>query len=94
MGRHTLIVYGKGTKVVFKGGIVQNGYKLLREKYKLVGSRIPFVGDTWAKFVDGNTEILLDAPHLSFSMTLEYEHNSLLNKSKDRDQQEEEQERR
>lgn len=69
-------------------------YKLLREKYKLVGSRIPFVGDTWAKFVDGNTEILLDAPHLSFTMTLEYVHKSLLKKAKERDQQEEEQERR
>jgi hypothetical protein len=69
-------------------------YKLLREKYKLVGSRIPFVGDTWAKFVDGNTEIILEAPHLSFTMTLLYAHKNFLKKAKEQSQQEEEQERR
>ncbi len=47
-------------------------FKLLKEKYKLVESRIPFVGDTYAYFVDGNTDIILSAPHLSFTMTLIY----------------------
>ncbi len=68
-------------------------YKLLREKYDLVESRIPFVGDTYAKFVDGGTEILLDAPHLSFTMTLTYIKKDTLKSIKEQMQKERMEER-
>lgn len=44
----------------------------LKDKYKVKRSKIPFVGDKEVVFVDGNTEIYLLAPHLSFDTTLEY----------------------
>lgn len=54
-------------------------FNLLKERYKLVRSDIPFVGDSYARFVDGNTEIILEAPHLSFTMTLTYIKKDTLN---------------
>lgn len=56
----------------------QPAYESLRKKYKLVDKRIPFVGDAWAKFSQGSGAIILNAPHLSFEMTLEYLSNPLL----------------
>jgi hypothetical protein len=53
-------------------------YNALRRKYKLVDSKIPFVGNKYAEFVDGNTVIMLDAPHLSFTMSLIYARNEFL----------------
>jgi len=50
----------------------------LKGKYKLVNSKVPFVGDTSAKFSNGNTQILLDSPHMSFEMDMNYIHNSLI----------------
>ena len=47
-------------------------------KYKLVSKQIPFVGNKSAKFLDGNTEITLDSPHLSFQMSMNYINNELL----------------
>lgn len=44
----------------------------LSNKYQLVSKQIPFVGNKSAKLVDGNTEITLDAPHLSFQMEMNY----------------------
>jgi len=44
----------------------------LSKKYRLVSKNIPFVGNSSAKFVDGDTEITLDAPHLSFEMEMSY----------------------
>lgn len=44
----------------------------LASKYKLVSKQIPFVGNKSAKFVDGNTEISLTAPHMSFEMEMNY----------------------
>lgn len=41
-------------------------------KYKAVSKNVPFVGNKSAKFKDGNCEIILDAPHLSFAMELIY----------------------
>ncbi len=41
-------------------------------KYKAVSKNVPFVGNKSAKFKDGNCEIILEAPHLSFSMELYY----------------------
>lgn len=53
-------------------------YQLLRSKYKIVSSKIPFVGDSYAKFIAGDTEIILDAPHLSFTMALNYVHKDFV----------------
>lgn len=44
----------------------------LKKKYKLISQQIPFVGNKFTKYSNGNTQILLDAPHLSFEMTLSY----------------------
>ena len=44
----------------------------LSNKYQLVSKQIPFVGNKSAKLVDGNTEITLNAPHLSFQMEMNY----------------------
>ena len=50
----------------------------LRSKYQLVSQDIPFVGSKRATFMDGNTVIELDAPHLSFQMTMNYIDEDLL----------------
>ena len=48
-------------------------HKQLRKKYKVVKTQIPFVGYSYAHYKDGKTLIIeLDAPHLSFDMTLTY----------------------
>lgn len=44
----------------------------LSGKYKVVSKKLPYVGNKSAKFIDGNTEITLDAPHLSFDMEMNY----------------------
>ncbi|MGK0690111.1 MAG: hypothetical protein ABWU22_05495 [Aquificaceae bacterium] len=80
--------------MTFYGNDFDYYYELLSEKYKPVESYKPFVGDKEAKFVDGDTEIILEAPHLSFTMTLLYAHKNFLKKAKEQSQQEEEQERR
>jgi hypothetical protein len=56
----------------------QPTFDSLRKKYRVVDKRIPFVGDAYAKFVQGATTIILNAPHLSFEMTLEYVSEPLL----------------
>ncbi|NPA40771.1 MAG: hypothetical protein GXO18_00650 [Aquificae bacterium] len=53
-------------------------YKALRKKYRLIKSKIPFVGDRYAEFKDGKTLIMLDAPHLSFDMSLVYARKEFL----------------
>ena len=44
----------------------------LQKKYKVTKKVKPFVGDSYVHFKDGNTLIELDAPHMSFAMTLIY----------------------
>ena len=51
----------------------------LRKKYKPIKENIPFVGDASAKFKDDDCTILVDAPHLSFSMNLIYSKDDFLN---------------
>jgi len=51
----------------------------LSNKYQIVSIKTPFVGDKYAKLVDGNTEITLDAPHLSFKMEMNYINKDLWN---------------
>ena len=52
-------------------------YKTLNDKYKLVSKEIPFVGDKNAKFINDNTEITLNSPHLSFDLELTYADKNL-----------------
>lgn len=47
-------------------------YTSLKSKYKLVKAQVPFVGDRYAEFVSGDSIIILNAPHMSFDMTLIY----------------------
>ncbi|MNZ88270.1 hypothetical protein D3C78_1071580 [compost metagenome] len=44
----------------------------LGKKYKLVDKKIPFVGNKRATYKDGNSKIILDAPHMSFKMNMTY----------------------
>jgi hypothetical protein len=44
----------------------------LSGKYKLVSKQIPYVGNKSAEFVDGNTDITIEAPHMSFEMVMNY----------------------
>jgi len=53
-------------------------HKTLGGKYKLVNQKIPFVGNKSAIYKDGNTEISLDAPHMSFDMSMNYISDELL----------------
>ena len=47
-------------------------FNSLKEKYNLVESNIPFVGDRSATFKSGNTVIYLTSPHLGFEIRLMY----------------------
>ncbi|OZA74278.1 MAG: hypothetical protein B7X74_02830, partial [Thiotrichales bacterium 39-47-5] len=48
-----------------------------------------FVGNKSATYLDGNTEISLDAPHLSFEMSMNYISLDLLKAAKAQSSQEE-----
>ncbi|ELU8568852.1 hypothetical protein SD462_004076 [Vibrio alginolyticus] len=50
----------------------------LGKKYQLVNQKIPFVGDKSATYKDGETEITLSAPHMSFQLSMNYIHSDLL----------------
>ena len=54
--------------------------KGLSGKYKTVSKQLPFVGNKKMVWADGNTEIVLDAPHLSFDKTMQYATKDLLRK--------------
>ena len=45
---------------------------MLSKKYKIIKKEIPFVGNKYARYKNDNDFIELDAPHLSFSMSLLY----------------------
>ena len=51
---------------------------ILDGKYKLVSQEIPFVGNKRVTYREGTTEISLDAPHLSFDMSMEYIHDDFM----------------
>ena len=44
----------------------------LSEKYRIISKSIPFVGDKYVEFAEDNTLIILNAPHMSFSMEMTY----------------------
>lgn len=52
--------------------------KILTSKYKQVKLINPFVGNKYAKYVKGNSVILLDEPHMSFNTTVTYATKDLM----------------
>lgn len=54
--------------------------KSLGKKYKKLNQNVPFVGNKSASFKDGNTKITLNAPHMSFTMSMNYIRDSFENK--------------
>ncbi|MDD2782342.1 hypothetical protein [Sulfuricurvum sp.] len=77
------VIYDKNGKLMgvfttFPKGKFQYLFGQMKSKYKLVTSNIPYVGDTSAKLTNGNTEIQLNAPHMSFEMELNYVDKNLL----------------
>lgn len=63
----------------------------LKKKYKVTKSVIPFVGDKFVSLKDGNTIIQLDAPHMSFEMSLLYAQKSFMDSFKSGSKKKEEQ---
>lgn len=53
---------------------------MLAEKYRLVSRNRPLVGNASAELRDGDTMILVDAPHLSFTMTVIYSAEAMFKK--------------
>jgi hypothetical protein len=47
-------------------------YNYLKNKYKLIYSRVPFVGSKYAVFKQGNSIIKLNSPHLGFETYIIY----------------------
>lgn len=47
-------------------------HQALSSKYRVVSKQIPFVGNKKVVMEDGETEITLDAPHMSFEMEMNY----------------------
>lgn len=52
--------------------------QVIGSKYKLVSQKIPFVGNKSATYRDGSTEITLEAPHMSFTMSMNYINDDLM----------------
>lgn len=65
--------------------------QLLGEKYKLVRKNIPFVGDSSATYRDGETEITLNAPHLSFELSMSYIQDDFMKSFNDKSEAEQQQ---
>ncbi len=53
-------------------------HQMLGGKYKQVNQNIPFVGNKSATYRDGETEITLEAPHMSFAMSMNYIRDDLI----------------
>lgn len=64
-----------------KTGMQHEGFNkilgMLKGKYKLVQKEVPFVGDAYAKFTQGNCSIELSEPHMSFDISLMYITNEM-----------------
>lgn len=53
--------------------------KTLDGKYKLTNEKKAFVGDKSSTYRNGSTEVTLEAPHMSFNMTMNYITDELSN---------------
>lgn len=56
----------------FMGDRFRKLYAYLRQKYPVTDQSIPHVGDSWARFRQGNVAIKIDAPHMNFTVTVLY----------------------
>lgn len=56
-------------------------YEDLNSKYEKVEAQIPFVGNKYARFTDGNTTIELEERHLGFNTDLLYIDTTIYNKA-------------
>jgi len=63
-------------------------YQFLAPKYKLSEQQRPFVGNQFARFRTADSTIELDAPHMSFEMSVRYMRNDLVQKFKAQSQAE------
>ena len=63
----------------------------LQKKYKVTSSKRPRVGDAYVYMLDGKTAIELEAPHMSFMMTLIYIEKDLKDEAVSKTEQEEQQ---
>ena len=71
------VIFDKNEKLV---GVLTKFHKskfdylnsVLNGKYNQIRQNIPFVGNKSASYKDGQTEITLDAPHMSFTMSMNY----------------------
>jgi len=61
-----------GVVMTMDKGRFQAVLDALSKKYRLVQKQVPFVGDSYAKFKQGNSVVELQAPHMSFSMDIQY----------------------
>ena len=78
-----LAIFGKdGTLQAVTATLDKNRFDAVNQglagKYKSVSKKLPFVGDKRVVYVDGQTEIELDAPHMSFEMVMTYATKSLI----------------
>jgi len=69
-------------------------FKHLSAKYKLKKKDIPYVGNSYAEFEAGNVIISIDAPHMSFEMTVMYIDKAVLKAFKDQSAAERAQEKK
>lgn len=72
----TVIFDAKGVLVAVLTTLPKSKFEYLNQtlggKYQRVSQNIPFVGNKSATYRDGGTEITLDAPHMSFDMSMNY----------------------
>lgn len=65
-----------GTELTLTKGAMNSNFRevarILREKYRLIESRVPFVGDSYMLLRSGNSVVEIDAPHLSTTMAVRY----------------------
>lgn len=66
-------------------------YGQLNKKYKLVKKQIPFVGNKYAEYKNGNSTVKLDAPHMSFELDVIYGQNSFFKAMKEVNNRQEQQ---
>ena len=45
---------------------------MAKQNYQMVNSQIPYVGNKQVIYKDGNTEISLNSPHMSFEMSMHF----------------------
>ena len=69
-------------------------YSALSNRYTLIDSTIPFVGNKSAEFRDGSTEIHLESPHMSFEMTMSYLDKGLVRAYRKKTREEKERQQR